>query len=344
MKSIRSLTAGIELIGLLVIAMLITLFFAIQRNAVEQAAVHNREENVANIESGINLFLQDRTRNFRHILENLNAEKGYASAGDFNDLYLTDNALKVGEILAKETDSLLFRGYDLSRSTIGEYLARRVPEGITVSPVIRSAEHGSPSIYLASPFRGGYLVGRINLSELSTFLKSVANTLDSTLVIANRQGYVIASTDPALPVNIIPKANVLDKRFPEPVWLTRRTSASLGSELVLLAFIGLRTAMTYLMFTQPVGRLADMIATWRIDEAHRQPEDPAFRIREFDTVYRCFSEKAEEARTSYQASEKARLEAEQARQDLENSEIALQRMNEELESRVERRSGELQQA
>jgi signal transduction histidine kinase len=155
----------------------------------------------------------------------------------------------------------------------------------------------------------------------------------------------------------------------EPVWLTRRTSSALGNDLILLTpfsrvfrvlaivqsaypwlglalviMVGIRTLLLDRQLVRPMRQLATMIDGWRIEEDHQNPPDLVLQTREFDMVFRRFREKADEARQSFLASEVARQEAQNAQIDLENSERALQNINEALEDRVEKRSNELRQA
>lgn len=365
MRSLRTVSLLMEGILLLfVIILIMTLFSLVTQQIVAQTTL-GMEETMGNLDASIRLYLQDREEAFKQLSDTLDDTSSNIVMPTFSDLYFTDKAFRVTEVLQQADDSLIFPGFDQSYSGIGQYLQNRPVDNVLMSPMLQSLEFSYPSVYFVKRRGEGYLFGRLSLKDLTGLLTITAQNLDSILIVSSPEGYILASTSLDLPFHVMPDPSVNEYKG---YWITRYDSEAIGNELILLKpsaqvyrtvaiirryyplyfalFILLIFGKLYVQdafMIRPIRHFVDVITSWSIHSTPKRPTGLLMKTREFKLLYEHFRDKTQSISTAFQDLDEAKQQALEAEADLKASEEELQTMNEELEARIAIRSRELEQ-
>ena len=116
-----------------------------------------------------------------------------------SDVYVLDDDLRVVEIDKASPGNRVFPGFSFSRGPVAGYLAAAGPE-TGFSSILRGYEDGDASVYLALRRGNRLFVGRLDLAFLRNFLVDYSQLSGTPVLLVTREGYVIASSDPALEI------------------------------------------------------------------------------------------------------------------------------------------------
>ncbi len=366
MKSMRPLSLLMEGFLLIVIFVIfMSLLSAVSNQARIETAL-SLEESINNLDASIDLYLEDRRQAFKEVSAAVDAQTDHVVVTSFSDVYMTSPDYKVTKIFKQDEDSLIYSGFDQSYTNIGRYLVEHPDEESLISPILKSPEFSYPSLYFVERKSNQVLFGRLSIEDLSDLLNAMASNLGGTIVIASEDGYILSTTSIDLPFHVIPERGVQEYNG---YWITRHITPSLGNEIILIKSIGeidriadairaqypiyiviimvvmfVKFLAHDMLMIRPIRRFVDNIISWSVDHTPERPEGILMRTREFDTLYEKFEEKTTSIQEAFDEVNNARKKAIEAELDLKASEEELQAMNMELESRIEKRSNELQQA
>jgi signal transduction histidine kinase/CheY-like chemotaxis protein/HPt (histidine-containing phosphotransfer) domain-containing protein len=116
-----------------------------------------------------------------------------------SDVYVLDDDLRVVEIDKASPGNRVFPGFSFSRGPVAGYLVAAGAE-TGFSSILRGYEDGDASVYLALRRGNRLFVGRLDLAFLRNFLVDYSQLSGTPVLLVTREGYVIASSDPALEI------------------------------------------------------------------------------------------------------------------------------------------------
>ena len=145
---------------------------------------------------------------------------------NFSDLYRLDGDFRVVDIYKSTPGSRVFEGFSFVASPVADYVRsqaiNRRQDGFDdprPSLVIRAAEDEIASIYLAlvDTDQTYVLLARLNLSFIQSFLRRFAEISGTPLLLVNRDGLVMLSSDPELPIASIELSSARSGGFNTPI-------------------------------------------------------------------------------------------------------------------------------
>jgi signal transduction histidine kinase len=341
MRSLKVLSFIIESIGSLVILTLVFLLLGTMRGEIKERVVADQLNELTTIEYTIKTYLEQHREHFAKLIAVGVSPLSMAFLDDFADIYYTDQHGVITTILRQEPGSRIFTGYNLSTSQVGALLTKTGGGEILQSSMIRSAEHDSVSVYVIAPQGSGFLIGRIDLREITERLRELAAEQQSILIIASPQGYIISSTDTVLPFQVLPQE--LAEVDTGTEYLTLRTSsASLGNDLVMLTpksyafrmllaldkffwifgiavvlIAALKASAQQMYFIDPLRRFLLLLKDWRLSSQAMTSAAPVLKTEEIQALYRTFVEKSAEIEETFTELHQAKEGANALRQQIE---------------------------
>jgi C4-dicarboxylate-specific signal transduction histidine kinase len=119
----------------------------------------------------------------------------------FSDVYQLDQQQRVANVLKANFRSRVFRGFSFSGSHIDEYLKDPVLRASSSSVIERGIEDDRASVYFTTAGQAGdRMLARIDLSYLQDFLQRYKKASGLPVLLVNRHGFVMLSSDPELHV------------------------------------------------------------------------------------------------------------------------------------------------
>lgn len=325
MRSLRGFSLVFETVGTLVILGFVLFMLGILQQEVRTQTVQDQTEELGKIEYTISLYLSERKSEFDRLRLTAEPSQVMSFLEAFSDIYHTDEAGVITEILKQESGSRIFTGYDLSVGPVGAFLFSTEGYGSRLSPMIRSAEKDTISVYVAAPTGAGYLVGRIGLERITEYLKNYAKNLGSIVIIASHDGYIITSTEKVLPIQVVPTGAGQELMIGERYLMTRTSSNALGNDLVMLTpmvhvfevldsikkyypqfiicivlIMALKSYAQYRYFNGPLQRFLKMLKDWDLSEQVLQSGSAVMHTQEIQALHQTFLRKSEEIRRAFE--------------------------------------------
>lgn len=234
MKTLRKLTFSIEILGIVVIALCASILLQYIKKLVIDDEIKNQKSNLAEINYYLDTSLNANMTEFLRMCKIMEEGELHIDMDGFSDLYYVDDDLKLLNILKKEEDSLIFEGYDISTSRLGDFVRSMNTDTPKMSPMMKSSELDSLSVYISLKEDGRYLVGRIGLEKIEEYLKVSAQGQDAIIVVISDDGYVIGSTEEELPLYVVPEFKTEGNYIYEDYFLFKQKNESLGNNLVIM--------------------------------------------------------------------------------------------------------------
>ncbi len=170
MKTLRGLTFTIELVGIIVIIICASVLLQSVKTVIVNDEIEDQRSNLEKVNYYLNTNLDENMSEFIKISEDLEQNKVAKDLENFSDMYYIDDNMRLVDILTKEKNSLIFDGYDVSSSKLGDFLKTLEVDTPKISPMMRSLELDTMSVYVGLKTDKNYLVGRIGLEKIMNYL------------------------------------------------------------------------------------------------------------------------------------------------------------------------------
>lgn len=126
----------------------------------------------------------------------------------FSDIYRLNANLQVVTVMKSSPGSRVFPGFSFAGTHINPYLQQPRTSDLISSTIDRGVEDERASVYFSGADRSGQrLLARLDLSYLQDFLNRYQRSSGLPLLLVNRHGFVMLSSDPNL---IVPAVDLRD--------------------------------------------------------------------------------------------------------------------------------------
>jgi hypothetical protein len=194
MKSARNILLISETITFLLMVFLIFFILYFLQMHLKSGYISMQKHDIGKVENVIKAFITKKHSVFNEIVTSVADREQDVLLAGFSDLYYLDSSLKVASVLRKSEGSTLFRGYDFSTSKPASFFRTVKPGAPVNSGIFISPESDTPGFYLASRTGQGILVGRVDIGQLKETLQWFGEFSSSILLLATKDGYVLAKT------------------------------------------------------------------------------------------------------------------------------------------------------
>ncbi len=234
MKSIRTilLTASVAMLLIFCIVFIVAQN-TLKRQLTNQFTVY-QIGSLSSVEESILIFLEQKSEIFTQMVISQEYSNPIANSA-FTDIYLLNPQGELITIYKAGPSSHIFVGYKMVYGALADFLNQPAKEHVDISPILRSVESDSISIYLKSVTDEGIMVARIDIDIITRHMRHVADNIGSILLIASSDGYIITTSNTDLPFKIVPDTKNREALLGEDYALMQMDSAVLGNRLVLLS-------------------------------------------------------------------------------------------------------------
>ena len=342
MKTLRSLTLTIEILGIIVIV--ICSYFLLQniQTLIIDNEIEDQKSKLAEINYYLDTSLNENMSEFVKIYNDLNNNELNVDLDMFSDMYYVNENMHLTQILVKDEYSLIFEGYDVSTSKLGEFINSLDSANLVMSPMMKSSEQDTLSVYISLEVDNNYLVGRIGLEQIMDYLKVSARGQDAIIIVASGDGYVIDSTEESLPFYVVPEFETGSDFVFEDYFLFKQNNELLGNDLLILIpkskvlelldkinellpifLIAIMFVMLVKVVSQeylivkPLQRLSSTIENWDFETQPTTSYINVLDTKEIKAISNQFIEKSAEIQTYIEELNDANMELGNLNQDLE---------------------------
>jgi len=342
MKTLRGLTLTIEMVGIIVIIICSSILLQNVKAVIVNDEIEDQRSTLEEINYYLNTSLDENMREFIKISEDLEQNKSAIDLDMFSDMYYIDANMRLVEILTKDKESLIFTGYDVSASKLGAFLETLEADTPKISPMMRSLELDTMSVYVGLKTDKNYLVGRIGLEKIMNYLKISAQGQGAIIVVASNDGYVIDSTDISLPFYVVPEFES-DTAFEfEDYFLFKQNNDYLGDDLLVLVpkthvlellerineqlpiffvaiiiFVLLKIIAQEYLIIKPLQRLSSTVESWEVEVQPTMSYKNVLDTKEIKAISNQFTIKSVEIQAYIEELNGANRELEILNKDLE---------------------------
>lgn len=234
MKSIRTilLTASVAVLLIFCIIFIVAQT-TLKRQLTDQFTTY-QIGSLSTVEESILIFLEQKSDIFTQMMASEEFSNPIANSA-FTDIYLLNPQGELTTIYKADPSSHIFVGYKIVYGALADFVHQPAKQQVDISPILRSVESDSISIYLKSTTAEGILVARIDIEIITRHMQHVADAIHGILLIASHDGYIITTSHTELPFKIVPDIRKREALLGEDYALTQIDSAVLGNSLVLLS-------------------------------------------------------------------------------------------------------------
>lgn len=318
MRSFKTINGMFEVATLAIIALFFLFLFSLLESAIETYYIEIQSHDLRQIDILMENELRYYHDEFDEFIKTPDRTTGKNFLREFSDLYWVDAEKKITEVFISEPGSFVFPGFDTGSSSLGAFLATVKSKDIAMSPMTRSPEKDDLSIYLVARENSGWLVGRIGLTRWKENIKKIARSMDTIIIIATRDGYILSSSSPTLPFNVLPgitKGMIL--HYDNPYTYYRARSNALANDIVVLTSMGevynlvkrlrilavsimgiiivivtIKIVLQAVILVRPLSIFTQAISRWRGEGGVIPVRESFLKYREIAELYRAFEEKA----------------------------------------------------
>jgi PAS domain S-box-containing protein len=327
------------LVTILIFLFLILTFLQV---SIKKEFIDKQISDSNKIEFIINSFLNGCREDFIRFHDGGNQKEVALFLNSFSDIYYINSDFKIISILKKEERSHIFSHYNFRTSNVGAFFNSLKKEGFHSSTMLYSPEKDTISIYMTVKEKDRILVGRIGLDKLRNTLSHIAGYMNSIIITATHDGFILSSTSEFLPFNILPKTSTevtLDKRY----LYTRKSNQILNNDIVLLTpldaaykiidtvknyYFGFLAAVILIILLKsisqlhfimkPMEQLVTVIKEWKLEKSPDIFSGGFFKIEEILSLYNAFFKKSSEIETAVEALRQKEYEMNKMRLYLKN--------------------------
>ncbi len=236
-RSILSISIKSEILSVLIILSVLVTSAFVLINQINVNIENSLTSTIQSIESSIGIYLEERQNEFENMVAMVVIDDPSSLGSHYKnlrDIYYLDEDLKIRTIYKKSKNSRVFENYSFSQSATAAFFNQAFSEKMSVSPIIRSTENDSVSIYFTAKKGEGLVVARIDLATIQIMLQKVASAYDRIVLISSKDGYVLTSSHNNLPFEIIPKGENLPSALGEPYIITTYKSLIIQNNIITL--------------------------------------------------------------------------------------------------------------
>ncbi|HOT47269.1 MAG TPA: histidine kinase dimerization/phosphoacceptor domain -containing protein [Spirochaetota bacterium] len=318
MRSIRFTFILLEGLTLAVALLFSILLLYILQDGIKDRYISSHVTSMETIEIMVENYLDDNMRAFKNFIDMPDKEGASRFIPVYSDIYYCSDRLHVTVIITKEAESHIFPGYDLGKSNVGLFLANMGSGSLHHSPMYRSPENDGLSVYIATRYGNGFLVGRIGMEKFRDYLARIAGYANSIITLATKDGYILFSTDKSFHVNMLPSrtdqeieisgqkylytrkhSEILDNYIAmftplSTVYLIVRTVQYYVIVFAIIIFVMIIAKITWqsLMIMRPLGSLGALLGAWDLNRAGEEVPGKFISYDEISSVYDIFQEKS----------------------------------------------------
>lgn len=319
MKSARNILFISEIITFLLMVFLIFFILYFLQMHIKSGYISMQKHDIGKVEDIIKGFMTKKHSTFDEIVTSVAGPEQDVLLEGFSDLYYLDSNLKVASVLRKSEGSTLFRGYDFSTSKPASFFRTVKPGAPVNSGIFISPETDTPGFYLASRTGQGILVGRVDIGQLKDTLQWFGEFSSSILLLANKDGYVLAKTSEKINLQILPRGNISEISLNEKYIMSKGHSEAVDCEiavftplsslyslidstmfyyplfvLMIFSVIFLKTFIAMKFFIKPVESFISLLTGWDPGSDSKPLKPYFYNIKETAILFQTFRDKTEQ--------------------------------------------------
>lgn len=234
-RSILGVSISYDILAMLLI---LTLFVGSGYGLILQVEKDSDEallSTIKTIESNINLYVDTQFREFEALVEHLpNIAPANHHLETFQDVYILDPTFKISKIDKQAPQSRIFKGYSFAKSALAPYLDQVKANEVLITPITRSTENDSSSIYYIAHLGDNRFVARVDVTSIQTVLTEIGSVFDRVILIASDKGDVLASSVDNLPFKVIPDDISIRTALGKPYVMTQHRSLMIDNDIITL--------------------------------------------------------------------------------------------------------------
>ena len=318
MKSFQTLFRIVETAALSILLIFLTGVFYYFHIHIKQQFIKSQSLNIEAVDLIVKDIVSRSMLEFKSGFSLPHYEEALSSLVDLSDIYLLDNSYRISRLIKKDLHSKVFVGFDFSSSSIRPFLSALVPMNIEHSPIVTSVENEDLSFYIGIKTNNGILLGRIELARiLSNLSKSIIHP-DNIIIIAEKNGYVLASSRPNLHLNVLPEQTKQEIYIDSSGYLIiRKPSSVFNNDLAVLTplshvfsilqtlwfffaifallsiiIIIIKIAYQTMSLIKPLGSFAAHVKDWNIERNNQNIPRQFSHFEEIKALYKIFADKS----------------------------------------------------
>ncbi len=319
MKSARSILYLSETLTFMLMVFLILFILNFMQMHIKSGYINMQKQDISKVDIIIESFINKKHSTFNQIIKTDGARGAAGLMDGFSDLYYLDRNLEVTSVLKKSAGSTIFRGYDFSTSKPALFFKTIKSEEPVSSGVIISSESETPGFYLAAKVSNGLMVGRVDIEQLKDTLKWFGEFSSNILLLATKDGYVLAKTSEKIKLQILPRGDFTEITLNEKYMMSKGSSEALGCDiavftpissvyglvesmkiyyplfvLIIFIVIFLRTFIAMKLFIKPVESFISILTRWVPGNTSVPVKGFIYRIKEISVLFDTFRDKSEQ--------------------------------------------------
>ncbi len=313
--SLRTFFSRLEYATLGLALIFVVVLFLLLWNDIMKDYLKKQKIHLDTVDNLFTVFLDEKRSLFQLFAESEEREKVLPLMAGFNDIYRVNPDFVVEDVYLR-SQKRLFSGFDLTNSDIGKFLHRSRVIVTRYSPLYHSPLTDELSIFITSPEKGGWLVGRIGLDYIGTVLEGIARRAGIGILIITGDGFIIKSTLHPLSFQIVENRRMQTiKNFDDTYFLFRKKSEILKNDIVILtpfpvvytliisigtyAFLFILAIIVLLLvkirlqrryLIKPMQDLAGTISAWNPRKSGKNLYEESGSYEEINSLYRTFGQ------------------------------------------------------
>lgn len=324
MKSIKSLTAIFEGLSLVIVLIVIFIFSTLLGKQLHSQIDRQLIGSVHVIDNAIEFFINDRIVEFNEATRINLDDPEINIFYKFSDLYTIDKENRITKIIKRDSRSRIFEGYKITVGDLADFIEGYSDENTDVSPIIHSTETDSAGIYFIKKYQDGYLLGRIDIENLNLLLRNMEDALNSLIIIASYDGYIVTSSNSSLPFALIPSEEQINSELKGDYYITRQVSNVLENQIVLVTpdinvngplriirmitpivlfiivlFFLVKIYVQNTLFLVPIGQFIRNLEKYNPERKNIEIDLKLLKVKEVRDLYNAFNNKTQEIESSF---------------------------------------------